>query len=69
MNGARAESRDGAASTGQPLTALLLLWLSGAGLRITLLAVPPVIPLLHADLKLTESGIGALSGLPSFLFA
>ncbi len=58
-----------APAAGRPLVALLLLWLSGICLRITLLAVPPVIPLLHADLKLTESGIGALVSLPAFLFA
>ncbi|MFI5022196.1 MAG: CynX/NimT family MFS transporter [Alphaproteobacteria bacterium] len=56
-------------SATRPFVALILLWLCGAGSRMTLLAVPPVIPLLHADLKLSESAIGVLSGLPSFLFA
>jgi cyanate permease len=44
---------------------LLLFWLVGVCLRITVLAVP----LLHADLHLTESGIGWLSSLPPMLFA
>ena len=56
-------------STGQRGTALLLLWLSGACLRLTVLAVPPVVPLLHADLHLSETDIGWLSSLPPLLFA
>src|SRR5580658_3336367 len=48
---------------------LLLLWLSGACLRLTVLAVPPVVPLLHADLHLSETAIGWLSSLPPMLFA
>src|SRR3984885_15434893 len=51
------------------LTPLLLLWLAGACLRITVLATPPVIPALHADLHLTETQIGWLSSLPSMMFA
>lgn len=50
-------------------TALALLWLAGTGLRITLLAVPPVIPLIHAELHLTETEIGTLGTLPSLLLA
>jgi CP family cyanate transporter-like MFS transporter len=46
-----------------------LLWLSGACLRLTVLAIPPVVPLLHADLHLSETGIGWLSSLPPMLFA
>jgi CP family cyanate transporter-like MFS transporter len=38
-------------------------------LRITVLAVPPVIPLIHKDFHLTQTGIGILSGLPPLLFA
>ncbi len=48
---------------------LLLLWLSGNALRLTILAVPPVIPLIHDDLHLSETEIGILTGLPSMLFA
>jgi MFS transporter, CP family, cyanate transporter len=46
-----------------------LFWLVGASLRLTVLAVPPVVPLLHADLHLAETGIGWLSSLPPMLFA
>jgi CP family cyanate transporter-like MFS transporter len=46
---------------------LSLLWLAGSDLRLTLLAVPPVLPLIHADLQLDEKGIAALSGLPVLL--
>jgi len=53
----------------QRLILLALLWLAGACLRLTVLAVPPVIPLLHADLHLSETQIGALSSLPPLLFA
>jgi CP family cyanate transporter-like MFS transporter len=52
-----------------PLTALLLLWLAGAALRLTILAVPPVIPLIHDDLHLSQTQIGILAGLPMVLFA
>src|ERR1700685_2813100 len=51
------------------LLPLLLLWLSGACLRLTVLATPPVIPLLHAELHLSETQIGWLSSLPPMLFA
>lgn len=51
------------------LTALILLWLSGVGMRITVLAIPPVIPLIHKDLHLSQTGIGILTGLPPLLFA
>ena len=53
----------------RPLRALLLLWLGGVALRLTILAVPPVIPLIHADLHLSETQVGILSGLPMVLFA
>ncbi|HUC61904.1 MAG TPA: MFS transporter [Alphaproteobacteria bacterium] len=62
-----ARPRDARATGKRFVVTLVLLWLAGVGLRVTMLAVPPVIPLLHADLKLSESGIGALSSLPSFL--
>jgi CP family cyanate transporter-like MFS transporter len=52
-----------------PVRALLLLWLAGIALRLTILAVPPVIPLIHDDLHLSETQIGILSGLPMVLFA
>ncbi|HEV2217365.1 MAG TPA: MFS transporter [Candidatus Dormibacteraeota bacterium] len=48
---------------------LLLLWLGGADLRLTLLAVPPLIPLIHRELNLDEKAVGALVSLPVVLFA
>jgi CP family cyanate transporter-like MFS transporter len=51
------------------LNTLLLLWLAGTGLRLTILAVPPVIPLIHDGLTLNATQIGILTGLPSMLFA
>jgi CP family cyanate transporter-like MFS transporter len=48
--------------------AVSLLWLAGVGLRLTILAVPPVISLIQADLHLSGTQIGILSGLPIILF-
>ena len=48
---------------------LSLLWLAGAAIRIPLLAVPPVIPLIHDDLHMTETQVGLLIGLPLIMFA
>jgi CP family cyanate transporter-like MFS transporter len=47
----------------------IVLWLAGTDLRLTLLAVPPVIPLIHRDLHLNESGIAALSNVPVLVLA
>lgn len=46
-----------------------MLWLAGAGLRITLLAVPPVLPAIHRTLHLDETMVGALTSLPVLLLA
>ena len=51
------------------LTALALLWFAGAGMRMTILAVPPAIPLIHDDLRMTETQVGLLMGLPLLMFA
>jgi MFS transporter, CP family, cyanate transporter len=51
------------------VTALLLLWLAGNALRVTILAVPPVIPLIHLDLHMSQTQVGILSGIPMVLFA
>lgn len=58
-----------AATSGHVLRSVVLLWLAGIGLRITILAVPPLIRLIHDDLALTETQVGILSGLPPVLFA
>jgi CP family cyanate transporter-like MFS transporter len=52
----------------RPWPRLVLLWLAGMDLRLTLLAVPPVLPLIHVELGLDEKGVAALSGLPVLLF-
>ncbi|WP_163612518.1 MFS transporter, partial [Klebsiella pneumoniae] len=49
--------------------ALLLLWLAGNGLRLTLLAVPPVLALIILDLKISGTEVGVLNAIPVFLFA
>ncbi|WP_428393185.1 CynX/NimT family MFS transporter [Lichenicoccus sp.] len=49
--------------------ALLLLWLSGAALRETILAMAPVLPRVTADFRLSATGVGLLTGLPPLLFA
>jgi CP family cyanate transporter-like MFS transporter len=51
------------------LISLGLLWLAGAALRMTVLAVPPLLPLSHGDLALSETEIGTLAGLPALMFA
>ena len=56
-------------SAGRLFSLLLLLWLAGTGTRLTILAVPPVIPLIRGDLGLSETDVGVLSGLPPVLFA
>ncbi len=63
------EIPNGASSQARVLSALLLLWLAGNALRLTILAVPPVIPLIHDDLKLSATQVGILTGLPSMLLA
>jgi MFS transporter, CP family, cyanate transporter len=47
---------------------LVLLWLLGMDLRLTILAVPPVLPLIHRQLHLDEKMVAALTGLPVLLF-
>lgn len=54
---------------GRTLLTLSLLWLAGMSLRLTLLAVAPLLPLIHRDLGLSEAEIGTLGSLPSLLFA
>jgi MFS transporter, CP family, cyanate transporter len=48
---------------------LCLLWLVGLSMRVTMLAIPPVIPLIHDELHMTEAQIGLLTGLPLMAFA
>ena len=46
-----------------------LLWFSGAALRVSILAVPPVIAFLRSDLQMSATEIGILSGLPMIMIA
>jgi CP family cyanate transporter-like MFS transporter len=58
-----------AATLAGTLRFFCLLWLAGLAMRMTLLVVPPVIPLIHEDLRMSEAQIGLLIGLPLALFA
>jgi CP family cyanate transporter-like MFS transporter len=49
--------------------ALLLLWLAGNGLRLTILAVPPILAMIIVDLKLSGTEVGVLNAIPVCLFA
>jgi len=53
----------------QKLIAITSLWLAGLGLRLTVLAIPPVITLIKDDLQLSATEVGMLTGLPVSLFA
>jgi MFS transporter, CP family, cyanate transporter len=60
----------GEVQTSPPLFAvLILLWFAGSAIRVPLLAVPPVIPLIHDDLHMSETQVGILMGLPLAMFA
>ena len=48
---------------------LLLLWLGGIDMRLTMLAVPPLIPLIHRELNLDEKAVGALVSGPVLILA
>jgi CP family cyanate transporter-like MFS transporter len=48
---------------------LLLLWLGGIDMRLTMLAVPPLIPLIHHALGLDEKAVGALVSGPVLILA
>lgn len=70
MNDARApKGGHGPLSSRHVLTALGLLWLAGNALRLPLLAVPPVLNAVQADLRMSGTEVGILSGLPVVIFA
>lgn len=52
-----------------PWLRLLMLWLAGVDLRVTLVAIPPLFPLIHRDLPLNETLVAVLLGLPVLLLA
>lgn len=68
MTTSPADDRTGGLTNARLYTSLLLLWLAGVSLRLTILAVPPVIPAIHDDLHLSQTEVGILTGLPSMLF-
>ena len=49
-------------TVGRLIRLLSLLWLAGVAMRMTLLVVPPMIPLVHQDLQMSETQIGLLIG-------
>jgi CP family cyanate transporter-like MFS transporter len=51
------------------MNTFVVLWLCGLCLRITVLAIPPVIPMLHESLALSQAEIGALASLPVLLLS
>lgn len=56
-------------SFGGQFKLLFLLFLAGVAMRMTILAMPPVIPLVHDELHMSETQVGLLVGLPLALFA
>jgi MFS transporter, CP family, cyanate transporter len=62
-------STDDGRARGRLLTLLPLLWLAGVSMRVTVLAVPPVLPLIRADLGMSETQIGLLISLPLVMLA
>src|SRR5580704_2307414 len=63
-----AASGDGL-SVGRLIRLMFVLWLAGVAMRMTILAMPPVIPQVHAELHMSETQVGLLIGLPLALFA
>ena len=61
-------SRDGP-STGRLIKLMCVLWLAGVAMRMTILAMPPIIPLVHDELRMSETQVGLLVGLPLAIFA
>lgn len=56
-------------SNTQLVRLLTLLWLAGLATRLTILAIPPVIPLIRNELQMTEAQVGFLVALPVLMFA
>jgi MFS transporter, CP family, cyanate transporter len=62
-------SSSAAPSRAELVRLLALLWIGGIAARMPILAIPPVLPLIHDDLHLSETQVGFLIGLPLGLFA
>jgi len=63
-----AASRDGL-PVGRLIKLMVVLWLAGVAMRMTILAMPPIIPQVHDELHMSETQVGLLIGLPLALFA
>jgi CP family cyanate transporter-like MFS transporter len=59
----------GAGSVPPTWLAVTLLWLAGNGLRLTILAVPPVIAMIRDEFAMSATEVGLLSSIPPALFA
>ena len=64
-----AENSAAGPSFGRLLKLMFVLWLAGVAMRMTILAMPPVIPLVHDELHMSETQVGLLIGLPLAIFA
>jgi CP family cyanate transporter-like MFS transporter len=64
-----AGTSDADLTVGRLVKLMSLLWLAGVAMRMTILAMPPVIPLIHDELHLSETQVGLLIGLPLAVFA
>jgi CP family cyanate transporter-like MFS transporter len=56
-------------SIGRLIKLMFVLWLAGVAMRMSILAMPPIIPQVHDELHMSETQIGLLIGLPLAMFA
>ncbi len=56
-------------SIGRLIKPMFALWFAGVAMRVSILAMPPVIPQVHDELHMSETQIGLLIGLPLAMFA
>ncbi len=67
------DTRDRRGRPGRPTTGLLrpliLFWLAGVTLRVTILALPPALHAVEAEFRLQGSDVGVLTAIPSLFFA
>ncbi len=66
---AHTENAAAGPGAGRSIRLLCALGVAGVAIRLSLLAIPPVIPLVHADLRMSEAQVGFLIGLPLAVFA
>ena len=69
MNVALSDERPASRRLASNMRALLLLWLAGVSLRLTILALPPVLNAVTAEFRLRGTDLGILTALPPLLFA